>query len=170
MWPGLPRSACIGSESTRIGIVLQIQSYQKSMPILSGVRTTAHLPRVRGPRIYWMATRQELATDATPGSAQTSPHPETLHDPLAGPLRRLIRTGDLAPGTRLRPTEMLGVSRNVVALAYDQLQLEGYRTARVGAGTWVPDEPVTVDSLVIGMGKRYDVVVEAARLSRRFHV
>jgi len=69
--------------------------------------------------------------------------PETLHDQLAGALRRLIETGDLAPGTRLPPTrsaaEALGVSRNVVVLAYEQLQLEGYLTARVGAGTWVPE-------------------------------
>ena len=68
---------------------------------------------------------------------------ETLHDQLAGALRRLIRSGDLSPGTRLPPTrraaESLGVARNVVVLAYEQLQLEGYLTAKVGSGTWVPE-------------------------------
>lgn len=68
---------------------------------------------------------------------------ETLHDQLAGELRRLIETGYLPPGARLPPTrraaESLGVSRNVVVLAYEQLQLEGYLTARVGSGTWVPE-------------------------------
>lgn len=68
---------------------------------------------------------------------------ETLHDQLAGALRRLIETGVLAPGARLPPTrraaESLGVSRTVVVVAYEQLQLEGYLTAKLGAGTWVPE-------------------------------
>lgn len=67
----------------------------------------------------------------------------TLHEQLADQLRRRILTGEMAPGFRLPPTRRLahelGVSRNVIVLAYEQLQLEGYLKAKVGAGTWVPE-------------------------------
>jgi GntR family transcriptional regulator/MocR family aminotransferase len=77
----------------------------------------------------------------------------TLRARLENALRDGIRTGLLAPGTRL-PTSralcaQLGVSRGVVVDAYAQLTAEGYLSARQGAGTtvatkggWRPPAPV----------------------------
>lgn len=60
-------------------------------------------------------------------------------------LRDAVRDGRLAPGARLPPTRRLadglGVSRNTVKAAYDQLVAEGYLTARQGAGTQVAALP-----------------------------
>ncbi|MCE6997508.1 PLP-dependent aminotransferase family protein [Saccharothrix sp. S26] len=56
-------------------------------------------------------------------------------------VREAIRAGRLAPGARLPATRRLavelGLARNTVAAAYDQLVAEGYLTARRGAGTRV---------------------------------
>ncbi len=56
----------------------------------------------------------------------------------------LIQNGVLAPGTRVPPTRELArdlaCSRNLVLLAYEQLTLEGYLTARGRAGTFVSPE------------------------------
>ncbi len=60
-------------------------------------------------------------------------------------LREAIRDGRLAPGARLPATRRLavelGLARNTVAAAYDQLVAEGYLTARRGAGTQVAPLP-----------------------------
>ncbi|SNT27621.1 GntR family transcriptional regulator / MocR family aminotransferase [Asanoa hainanensis] len=60
-------------------------------------------------------------------------------------LRAAIRSGRLAPGSRLPATRTLalelGVARNTVAAAYDQLVAEGYLTARTGSGTTVAALP-----------------------------
>ncbi|GGM33377.1 GntR family transcriptional regulator [Longimycelium tulufanense] len=56
-------------------------------------------------------------------------------------LRDAVRTGRLAPGTRLPSSRSLaadlGVARNTVAEAYAELVAEGWLTARQGAGTRV---------------------------------
>ena len=56
-------------------------------------------------------------------------------------LRQAILSGDLAPGTKLPSTReqaaQLGISRNTVVLAYDQLLAEGYTQAVTGSGTFV---------------------------------
>lgn len=56
-------------------------------------------------------------------------------------LRQAILDSNLGPGSRLPPTRNLsrdlGVSRNVVLQAYDQLYAEGYVEGKVGAGTFV---------------------------------
>lgn len=66
-----------------------------------------------------------------------------LHQQLADELRSRILSGELPPGSRLPPTRRagkeLGVARNLVVMAYEQLQLEGYLRAAVGVGTWVPE-------------------------------
>ncbi|MBX9393346.1 PLP-dependent aminotransferase family protein [Streptomyces sp. TRM72054] len=76
-----------------------------------------------------------------------------LHLELAGPggrraaliraLRDAVRSGRLAPGTRLPPYRSLaadlGVARNTVADAYAELVAEGWLTARQGSGTRVAD-------------------------------
>lgn len=51
-------------------------------------------------------------------------------------LSRRISAGDRLPVTRSLARD-LGVSRNVVLLAYEQLIAEGYAVGRVGAGTFV---------------------------------
>ncbi|MEU0524063.1 PLP-dependent aminotransferase family protein [Streptomyces niveus] len=73
-----------------------------------------------------------------------------LHLELRGPglrtglmdaLREAVRTGRLAPGTRLPSSRTLaadlGVARNTVADAYAELVAEGWLTAKQGSGTRV---------------------------------
>ena len=64
-----------------------------------------------------------------------------LHRQLATHLRDAILAGELAGGTRLHASrtlaQQLGVSRNTVTQAIDQLVAEGYLETRVGAGTYV---------------------------------
>src|ERR1700733_9251355 len=56
-------------------------------------------------------------------------------------LREAVRSGRLAPGTRLPSTRALcaelGVSRGVVVDAYAQLAAEGYLHTRRGGGTTI---------------------------------
>jgi GntR family transcriptional regulator / MocR family aminotransferase len=58
-------------------------------------------------------------------------------------LREALQAGRLAPGTRLPSSRALaadlGIARNTVAEAYDQLVVEGWLTARQGSGTRVAD-------------------------------
>ncbi|MFD8548325.1 PLP-dependent aminotransferase family protein [Streptomyces sp. NPDC059649] len=62
---------------------------------------------------------------------------------LLGALREAVRSGRLAPGTRLPPYRSLavdlGLARNTVADAYAELVAEGWLTARQGSGTRVAD-------------------------------
>jgi GntR family transcriptional regulator/MocR family aminotransferase len=64
-----------------------------------------------------------------------------LHRQLATHLRDAILAGELADGTRLHASRtlahQLGVSRNTVTQALDQLVAEGYLETRIGAGTYV---------------------------------
>ncbi|MGW0133723.1 MocR-like pyridoxine biosynthesis transcription factor PdxR [Streptomyces sp. NPDC003299] len=76
-----------------------------------------------------------------------------LHLELSGPggrraaltraLREAVRSGRLAPGTRLPPYRSLaadlGLARNTVADAYAELVAEGWLTARQGSGTRVAE-------------------------------
>ena len=67
----------------------------------------------------------------------------TLSQQIYHALRRAILGGQLAPGARLPATRALayelGVSRNTVLLAYDQLLAEGYTVGQTGSGTYVAD-------------------------------
>jgi GntR family transcriptional regulator/MocR family aminotransferase len=67
--------------------------------------------------------------------------PVALHRQLASHLRDAILAGELGGGTRLHASralaQQLGVSRNTVTQAIDQLVAEGYLETRVGAGTYV---------------------------------
>ncbi|WP_030930137.1 PLP-dependent aminotransferase family protein [Streptomyces sp. NRRL S-646] len=65
---------------------------------------------------------------------------------LTNALREAVRTGRLAPGTRLPSSRTLaadlGIARNTVADAYADLVAEGWLTARQGSGTRVADRAV----------------------------
>ncbi len=75
-----------------------------------------------------------------------------MHRQLYDYLRDAILSGQLAGGLRLPATrtlaEELGVSRNTVMGAFDQLLAEGYMEGKVGAGTYVarvlPEEVLNV--------------------------
>ncbi|MFC6017867.1 PLP-dependent aminotransferase family protein [Plantactinospora solaniradicis] len=62
---------------------------------------------------------------------------------LAAVLDGRLRPGERLPATR-ELAERLGVSRNTVAVAYDRLTAEGFLVGRVGAGTYVGSQPVSV--------------------------
>ncbi|MFJ8072661.1 PLP-dependent aminotransferase family protein [Streptomyces sp. NPDC096176] len=77
-------------------------------------------------------------------------HGPGLRQGLMDALREAVRTGRLAPGTRLPSSRSfaadLGIARNTVADAYAELVAEGWLTARQGSGTRVaqrsaPREP-----------------------------
>ncbi len=67
-------------------------------------------------------------------------------------IRDGILGGAIAAGTRLPASRelmrALGVGRNTITVAYDQLGAEGYLTSRVGAGTFVAD---TAPEKIIGV-------------------
>jgi GntR family transcriptional regulator / MocR family aminotransferase len=69
--------------------------------------------------------------------------PRGLRAQVEGGLRDAIRSGRLAPGTRLPSSRALAadlaVARGVVVDAYDQLAAEGYVTSVQGSGTVVND-------------------------------
>ena len=66
---------------------------------------------------------------------------EPLHRQLRDQIRQAILEGRLRPGQRVPSTrglaDSLGVGRNTVASAYDQLTSEGYLVPSVGSGTRV---------------------------------
>ncbi|MFF0794285.1 PLP-dependent aminotransferase family protein [Streptomyces spiralis] len=66
---------------------------------------------------------------------------------LAEAVREAVRTGHLAPGTRLPSSRRLaadfGLARNTVADAYADLVSEGWLKARRGSGTLVADRMIT---------------------------
>lgn len=76
--------------------------------------------------------------------------PEPLYRQLYFAVRDAILSGRLRPGQRLPATRSLatdlGLSRNTVVSAFDQLLAEGYTEGRTGAGTFVsttlPEEPL----------------------------
>ena len=66
---------------------------------------------------------------------------EPMHRQLYRELREAVLNGRLPPGSRLPSTRAmaseLGVSRNTVMGAFDQLLAEGYLEGKVGSGTYV---------------------------------
>ncbi|MEV5339748.1 PLP-dependent aminotransferase family protein [Streptomyces sp. NPDC052676] len=85
---------------------------------------------------------------ATPGiDLHLEPGGGGVRRGLTDALRDAVRTGRLAPGTRLPSSRSLaadlGLARNTVAGAYADLVAEGWLTARQGSGTRVADRAVT---------------------------
>lgn len=66
---------------------------------------------------------------------------EALAVQLARRLREAIEAGSLAPGTKMlgsrQLAKRLGLGRNTVSLAFEQLTAEGYLETRSGSGTFV---------------------------------
>ena len=66
---------------------------------------------------------------------------QSIHDQLAGQLRRAIASGELRPGEKLPPArqtaEGLGVNVHTVLRAFKTLQEEGLFEMRRGRGTTV---------------------------------
>ena len=64
-----------------------------------------------------------------------------LHAQLTRALKTALAGGRLGQGSRLPPTRALardlGLSRNTVLTAYEQLRAEGFMDARVGSGSYV---------------------------------
>jgi len=98
-------------------------------------------------------------------SAQADSLP--LHRQLYEALRRAVLDGKLSPGDRLASsrelTQDLGLSRNTVVAALNQLVVEGYLVSRVGSGTFVNDELPRAKA----RSKAHRVHAAAAHLSRR---
>ncbi|WP_217169685.1 PLP-dependent aminotransferase family protein [Streptomyces sp. AC512_CC834] len=93
---------------------------------------------------------------------------------LQAALRDAVRSGRLAPGTRLPSSRDLagdlGVSRGLVTEAYEQLTAEGYLRSGQGAGTWVGEavraaRPRTRDLAPRPAGDRVDFVPGTPDLS-----
>ncbi|MEU5694559.1 PLP-dependent aminotransferase family protein [Actinosynnema sp. NPDC020468] len=82
---------------------------------------------------HWATSGVDLHLDLDPATGRRAG--------LERALRDAVRAGRLAPGARLPATRALavelGLARNTVAAAYDQLVAEGYLTAHRGAGTRV---------------------------------
>lgn len=89
-----------------------------------------------------------------------------LHRQAYRALRAAILEGRLPPGAKLPATRVLarelGVSRNTVLAAYEQLAAEGYAAARTGSGTRVC-ETLPAHAAPAGAARR--AVREPARLS-----
>ncbi|WP_030544753.1 PLP-dependent aminotransferase family protein [Streptomyces albus] len=104
----------------------------------SGTTSTSRgpVPSGRGPRRDrpWTAAWELLLP------AATAP-PRQRGRTLQAALREAVRSGRLAPGTRLPSSRALaadlGVSRGLVTDAYEQLTAEGYLRGSRGSGTWV---------------------------------
>lgn len=71
--------------------------------------------------------------------------PASLHDQVAGEIRRSIAAGEAQPGERLPPARdiaaVLGVNRNTVLRALRQLRDEGLLEFRRGQGVRVVGTP-----------------------------
>lgn len=103
---------------------------------------------------------ERSATAPSPGRAAVDlvlgidpARPEPLHRQLYGGLRSAILEQRLKPGARLPSTRglatTLGLARNTVHGAYDQLLAEGYLETRHGSGTYVaaslPDDALRAE-------------------------
>src|SRR5258708_5583583 len=85
-----------------------------------------------------------------------------LYEQLYDGIRRAILEGRLRPDDRLPATrliaEELGVSRNIVVMAFEQLMMEGYIRGRRGSGSFVSgemrDKPTKPVVELLGEGRR----------------
>ncbi len=99
-----------------------------------------------------------------------------LHAQLTRGLRELLQEGRLGEGERLPATRLLarelGVSRNTVLAAYEQLQAEGYLRNRVGSGSYVAPGVglrASAGATVAGTVRELPPQSAYAARARRFH-
>ena len=79
-------------------------------------------------------------------------------------LKGVLKTGDRLPATRLIAEE-LGVSRNIVVMAFEQLGMEGYIKSRSGSGSYVEGAAPGLERGVgRGMGSAGVMEVKTSRL------
>ncbi len=80
----------------------------------------------------------------------TLPEGGTLIERVLQTVRAAVRDGRLEPGERLPSSRQLaadlGISRNVVLIAFNQLLAEGYLVARQGSGTFVAEQTGVAES------------------------
>lgn len=96
-----------------------------------------------------------------------------LQQQLVRELREAVLSGRLAPRFRLPPTRLLardlGVSRNTVLAAFEQLSAEGYLEGKVGAGTYVaalmPEAHLAAPKPGVKAGRRAGTAI--SRISSR---
>jgi GntR family transcriptional regulator/MocR family aminotransferase len=86
---------------------------------------------------------------------------ESIQRQLTAALRRAIEQGQFPAGSRLPSTRAvaaaLGISRNVVLVAFEELYAEGYLEGRIGSGTYVSGaipEPRPAASLPVANSRR----------------
>ncbi|MDA0997591.1 MAG: PLP-dependent aminotransferase family protein [Proteobacteria bacterium] len=96
-----------------------------------------------------------------------------MHRQIFDQIRRAILTGRLVPGRRLPSSRVLadelGVSRNTVLAAFDQLLAEGYTEGRIGSGTRVADA-LPEDYLAARAGRERAMSGDHARKPRLSNV
>ncbi|MBV9674961.1 MAG: PLP-dependent aminotransferase family protein [Acidobacteriaceae bacterium] len=89
-----------------------------------------------------------------------------LHKQLYERFRDAVLNGQLRAGARLPSTRELaahlGISRNTVMTAFEQLFAEGFLTGKVGAGTFVTEQLVQHSPLAINLAEPPFVPVGAA--------
>ncbi|HET8675070.1 MAG TPA: PLP-dependent aminotransferase family protein [Blastocatellia bacterium] len=105
-------------------------------------------------------SKQSAAMPFTTLSLDTS-SPVPLYRQLYEGLRHAILSGQLRPSARLQSTRELaaelGVSRNTVMNAFEQLLAEGYLEGQVGSGTYVsralPDDMLQAGAVSVRAGR-----------------
>jgi GntR family transcriptional regulator/MocR family aminotransferase len=94
-----------------------------------------------------------------------------LHGQLTRALRSVMFAGGVHVGERLPPTRMLakelGVSRNTVLAAYEQLRAEGFVDGRVGSGSYVAP-PLQAANPAPAVAESVEPQSTYARRSREF--
>ena len=87
-----------------------------------------------------------------------------LHRQLYSRLAASIDAGSIKPGERLPSTrdlaQSLGVSRNTILLAFEQLTAEGYLEGQTGSGTYVSTQPPS--NTVKAGAPRINTAIQAA--------
>ncbi|MCC2114015.1 MAG: PLP-dependent aminotransferase family protein, partial [Hyphomicrobiales bacterium] len=81
-----------------------------------------------------------------------TPLPRQLYDALRAAIAaRILRAGVMLPSSR-RVAQHLGIGRNSVIAAYEQLAIEGYVQTRTGQGTWVAEITEQLPGIGSGAG------------------
>ena len=94
-----------------------------------------------------------------------------MHRQLYEALRSYVLQGRLGAETRLPPTrflaQQLGVGRNTVIAAYDQLLAEGYIEARPGSGTWITalNRPIAKIRVANDVSRNFDLSARGRRIA-----